>query len=118
MTKLRPRALPRRSERAYYALCEEQHELLARSWIENLVGEGIEASPESSIVFSGVSIIIPSLTSPQTAENVTQNGFIHVTSRTKYYKALEAGVRGCLSTSRQTMSSLLMETEETAEEAL
>lgn len=80
-------------------------------WIQTLVGEALKASPEASIAFAGVGIIVPLLASPQIAEEANQEGFIYVTSRMKYYIALEAAVKEALDSHSQNMTSLMMEVQ-------
>ncbi|KAI1367088.1 hypothetical protein F5Y08DRAFT_299380 [Xylaria arbuscula] len=57
----------------------------ARAWI----GEAVKKSPEASIVWVGVSVILPLLTNPKVADEANQDGFTYVTTRMEYYVALE-----------------------------
>ncbi|GAP83024.2 putative ankyrin repeat protein [Rosellinia necatrix] len=58
-------------------------------WAKNLVTEGVKASPEASIAWAGVCIILPLLTNPQVAEEANRDGFTHVTARMRYYAGFE-----------------------------
>ncbi|KAK3324517.1 hypothetical protein B0T19DRAFT_486672 [Cercophora scortea] len=58
-------------------------------WAKSWIGEAVKASPEASIAWAGVSIILPLLTNPSTAEEANRDGFTYVTTRMRYYAALE-----------------------------
>ncbi|EFX03641.1 ankyrin repeat protein [Grosmannia clavigera kw1407] len=58
-------------------------------WAKNLVSEGAKASPEASVAWAGVCIILPLLTNPTTAAQANNDGFVYVTARLRYYTALE-----------------------------
>lgn len=51
--------------------------LRAKDWI----GDAVKASPEASIVWAGVCIILPLLTNPQAADESNRGGFTYVTTR-------------------------------------
>ena len=59
--------------------------LWAREWI----AVAVKASPEASIAWAGISIILPLLTNPATAQEANHDGFTYVTTRMRYYAALE-----------------------------
>ena len=46
-------------------------------------------TPEASIVWAGVSVILPLLTNPKVADEANRDGFTYVTTRMEYYAALE-----------------------------
>jgi hypothetical protein len=58
-------------------------------WAKNLIGEAVKACPEASIAWAGVCIILPLLTNPSTADEANRDGFTYVTTRMRYYAALE-----------------------------
>ena len=58
-------------------------------WAKDWIGEAVKASPEASIAWAGVSLILPLLTNPVTAEEANRDGFAYVTTRMRYYAALE-----------------------------
>ncbi|QPG96741.1 hypothetical protein C2857_005142 [Epichloe festucae Fl1] len=59
------------------------------TWARGLVAEAVKASPEASIAWAGVCLILPLLTSPKTASEANSAGFKYVTTRMRYYSALE-----------------------------
>lgn len=58
-------------------------------WAKSLIGEAVKASPEASIAWAGVCLILPLLTNPATADEANRDGFAYVSSRMSYYTALE-----------------------------
>ncbi|KAK4203870.1 hypothetical protein QBC40DRAFT_250714 [Triangularia verruculosa] len=58
-------------------------------WAKGWIGEAVKASPEASIAWAGVAIILPLLTNPQRANEANRDGFAYVTARMRYYAALE-----------------------------
>ncbi|KAF6798278.1 vegetative incompatibility protein het-e-1 [Colletotrichum sojae] len=54
-----------------------------------LISEAAKASPEAGIAWSGVSILLPLLKNPSTAEEANRDGLSYVTSRLRYYIELE-----------------------------
>ncbi|KAH8897857.1 hypothetical protein GQ53DRAFT_625795, partial [Thozetella sp. PMI_491] len=58
-------------------------------WAKGWIGEALIASPEASIAWAGVCIILPLLTNPKTADDANRSGFTYVTTRMRYYSALE-----------------------------
>ncbi|KAI3333003.1 hypothetical protein F4824DRAFT_275426 [Ustulina deusta] len=58
-------------------------------WAKDLIGEAVKQSPEASIVWAGVSIILPLLTNPKIADEAVRDGFKYVTTRMQYYTELE-----------------------------
>ncbi|KAL1892390.1 hypothetical protein Sste5346_007128 [Sporothrix stenoceras] len=63
--------------------------LWAKDWINNAV----QASPQASIAWAGVCLILPLLTNPTTAAEASLDGFADVTTRMRYYVALEPLLR-------------------------
>jgi len=58
-------------------------------WAKDWIGKAASASPEASIAWAGVSVILPLLTNPVTAEEANRDGFAYVTTRMRYYAAFE-----------------------------
>ncbi|KAL5083666.1 hypothetical protein Trisim1_001042 [Trichoderma cf. simile WF8] len=57
--------------------------------IKALTDEVVKASPEASLAWAGVCILLPVLTSSSAAEEASRDGFIYVTSRIRYYMEFE-----------------------------
>ncbi|KAI0972746.1 ankyrin [Xylaria arbuscula] len=58
-------------------------------WAKEFVGEAARQSPEASIAWAGVCIILPLLTNPKVADEANSDGFAYVTTRMQYYTELE-----------------------------
>ncbi|KJR84272.1 ankyrin repeat-containing protein [Sporothrix schenckii 1099-18] len=58
-------------------------------WAKDWIGEAVKASPEASIAWAGVCMILPLLTNAKTTEDANRDGFTYVTTRMRYYTALE-----------------------------
>ncbi|KAJ3572376.1 hypothetical protein NPX13_g5069 [Xylaria arbuscula] len=58
-------------------------------WAKDWIGEAVKRSPEASIAWVGVSVILPLLTNPKVADEANRDGFTYVTTRMEYYAALE-----------------------------
>ena len=58
-------------------------------WAKGLIDETIRASPEASLAWAGVCVILPLLTQPSVAEQANRDGFTYVTARMRFYIALE-----------------------------
>ncbi|KAI0428576.1 hypothetical protein F5Y09DRAFT_312761 [Xylaria sp. FL1042] len=58
-------------------------------WAKDWIGEAVKQSPEASIAWAGVCIILPLLTNPRVADEANSNGFVYVTTRMRYYTELE-----------------------------
>ncbi|OIW26601.1 hypothetical protein CONLIGDRAFT_481751 [Coniochaeta ligniaria NRRL 30616] len=58
-------------------------------WAKDWIGVAVKASPEASIVWAGVSVILPFLSNPKTADEANRDGFANVTTRIGYYAGLE-----------------------------
>jgi hypothetical protein len=79
------------------------HEFILRDQIANaarfvqvfnkLVSEAVKTSPEASVAWAGVSVILPVLTNPSAAEGANMDGLAYVTSRASYYVQLEPILR-------------------------
>ncbi|KAK2024517.1 hypothetical protein LX32DRAFT_500459, partial [Colletotrichum zoysiae] len=54
-----------------------------------LIGEAVKVSPEASLAWAGVFVLLPVLTNPSAAEEANRNGLSYVTSRIRYYIELE-----------------------------
>lgn len=57
--------------------------------LKDYVGKAVQVSPEASMAWAGVCIILPILTNPSTAEQANRDGFAYVTARMRFYVALE-----------------------------
>ncbi|KAH7002585.1 hypothetical protein EDB80DRAFT_80347 [Ilyonectria destructans] len=57
--------------------------------MKTVINEAVKASPEASLAWAGVCVILPLLTNPSVAEQANSNGFAYVTSRMRFYVALE-----------------------------
>ncbi|RWA09407.1 hypothetical protein EKO27_g5694 [Xylaria grammica] len=62
-------------------------------WAKNLISEAVKQSPEASIAWAGVCMILPLLTNPEAAQAANRDGFTYVTARMRYYTELEPLVR-------------------------
>lgn len=58
-------------------------------WAKVWIGKAIKVSPEASMAFAGVCMILPVLTRPIAADEANLDGFTYVTTRMRYYIALE-----------------------------
>ncbi|CAK7207630.1 hypothetical protein SEUCBS139899_010441 [Sporothrix eucalyptigena] len=58
-------------------------------WAKDWIGDAVKASPEASVGWAGVCMILPLLTNPKTTEDANRGGFTYVTTRMRYYAALE-----------------------------
>jgi hypothetical protein len=75
------------------------HEFILRDQIANaakfvqafnrLISEAVKMSPEASVAWAGVSVLLPILTNPSAAEEANIDGLVYVTSRASYYVQLE-----------------------------
>ncbi|KAI1821303.1 hypothetical protein F4861DRAFT_475858 [Xylaria intraflava] len=62
-------------------------------WAKDLIGEAVKQSPEASIAWAGVSIVLPLLTNPKVADDANRDGFTYVTTRMSYYAELETQIQ-------------------------
>lgn len=58
-------------------------------WAKDWIDEAVKASPEASIAWAGVCVVLPLLTNPSAADAANRDGFACVTNRMRYYIALE-----------------------------
>ena len=58
-------------------------------WAKDWIGDAVKASPEASIAWAGVCVILPLLTNAKVADEANRDGFTYVTARMRYYAALE-----------------------------
>ncbi|KAI0862797.1 hypothetical protein F4860DRAFT_97630 [Xylaria cubensis] len=58
-------------------------------WAKDWIGEAVKQSPDASIVWAGVCIILPLLTNPRIADEANRDGFAYVTTRMQYYNEFE-----------------------------
>lgn len=58
-------------------------------WGKDWIGAAVQASPEASIVWAGVSAILPFLTNPSVSNKSNSEGFNYVTSRMDWYVTFE-----------------------------
>ncbi|KAH6620872.1 ankyrin repeat protein [Chaetomium sp. MPI-SDFR-AT-0129] len=61
-------------------------------WAKDWIDLATRASPEASIAWAGISIVLPLLTNHRTAEQANREGFTYVTTRMRYYTAFEPEV--------------------------
>ncbi|KAI1760617.1 hypothetical protein GGR53DRAFT_509023 [Hypoxylon sp. FL1150] len=57
--------------------------------IKGLIDEAVKVSPEASLAWAGVCVLLPVLTNPSAAEEANSCGLSYVTSRIRYYVELE-----------------------------
>jgi len=57
--------------------------------MKDFVGTAVAASPLASLAWAGVCVILPILTNPSAVEQANSDGFTYVTSRMRFYVALE-----------------------------
>lgn len=57
--------------------------------MKSFVDEAIKVSPEASLAWAGVCVILPIFTNPSAAEAANRDGLSYVTSRIRYYVELE-----------------------------
>ncbi|KAH8752747.1 hypothetical protein F5883DRAFT_388899, partial [Diaporthe sp. PMI_573] len=57
--------------------------------VKGLVDEAVKVSPEASLAWAGVCVLLPVLTSPSAVEEANRDGLSYVTSRIRYYVELE-----------------------------
>ncbi|KAI0449474.1 hypothetical protein F5B21DRAFT_47833 [Xylaria acuta] len=58
-------------------------------WAKDWIGAAVKQSPEASIAWAGVCIILPLLTNPKTADEANRDGIAYVTTRMQYYTKLQ-----------------------------
>jgi hypothetical protein len=58
-------------------------------WAKDWISSATKALPEASIAWAGISLILPLLTNPKTAEEATRTGFDYMANRMRYYMAFE-----------------------------
>src|ERR1700744_4517752 len=58
-------------------------------WAKELIDAGVQASPEASMAWCGISFILPLLARSAETEEVHRDGFVHVTARMQFYVQLE-----------------------------
>ncbi|KAF2147926.1 hypothetical protein K461DRAFT_283068 [Myriangium duriaei CBS 260.36] len=59
-------------------------------WARDWVSQAVRASPEASLVWAGISLILPLLTNSRTVNEANHTGFIYITARMDYYAGLES----------------------------
>jgi len=57
--------------------------------LKDFVGQAVNACPQASIAWAGVCLVLPLLTNPSAAKQANRDGFTYVTSRMRFYTALE-----------------------------
>ena len=57
--------------------------------MKDFVAEAVKASPEASLAWAGVCLVIPILTIPETAKEANSKGLTEITLRMRYYVKLE-----------------------------
>ncbi|KAK0731925.1 hypothetical protein B0H67DRAFT_501978, partial [Lasiosphaeris hirsuta] len=58
-------------------------------WAKGWISLATQASPEASIAWAGIAMVLPLLTNTRTAEEANHEGFTYVTTRMDYYAAFE-----------------------------
>jgi ankyrin repeat protein len=58
-------------------------------WAKDWIGDSVKASPEASVAWAGICIILPLLTNAKIADEANRDGFTYVTTRMHYYTGLE-----------------------------
>jgi ankyrin repeat protein len=58
-------------------------------WAKDWIDGAVKASPEASVAWAGVCVILPFLTNAKTADEANRDGFANVTTRMGYYAGLE-----------------------------
>lgn len=58
-------------------------------YLKPVIDEAVKASPEASLIWAGVCIVLPLLTSSSAAREANRDGFTYVTARMRFYVALE-----------------------------
>ncbi|KAK3385847.1 hypothetical protein B0H63DRAFT_188229 [Podospora didyma] len=58
-------------------------------WAKDWIGEAVTAAPEAAVAWAGVCLVLPLLVKPQLADEAQRDGFAYVTTRMRYYAALE-----------------------------
>ncbi|KAK3396969.1 hypothetical protein B0T20DRAFT_317822, partial [Sordaria brevicollis] len=59
------------------------------STVKDFIEQAVKGSPEASIAWAGVCIILPLLTNPIIADEANKDGFAYVTSRMSFWTAME-----------------------------
>ncbi|KAL0944803.1 vegetative incompatibility protein het-e-1 [Colletotrichum truncatum] len=57
--------------------------------MKGVIDEAVKGSPEASLAWAGVSVLLPILTNPSAAAEANRDGLTYVTSRIRYYVELE-----------------------------
>jgi hypothetical protein len=75
----------------YEFVLEDQIAQVAKlvQWGKALIDEGVKASPEASVAWCGICLILPLFTQSSATEKANRAGFTYVTARMRYYVALE-----------------------------
>ena len=58
-------------------------------WGKALIDDAVKVSPEASLAWCGVCLVLPLLTIPSDAENSHREGFAYVSGRMRYYLGIE-----------------------------
>ena len=58
-------------------------------WGKDLIDEGVKASPEASMAWCAISLLLPLFMASAETAKTHQDGFYHVTARMEFYVALE-----------------------------
>ncbi|KAH8751652.1 hypothetical protein F5883DRAFT_651801 [Diaporthe sp. PMI_573] len=58
--------------------------------VKGLVDEAVKVSPEASLAWAGVCVLLPVLTNPVAAEEASRDRLFYITSRIHYYVELES----------------------------
>ena len=74
-------------------------------WGKGLIDEAVKASPEASLAWAGVCLVLPLLTRPREASEASEAGFAYVTACLRHYTGLERSLLG--DTTEDTVRSSL-----------
>ncbi|KAF2233513.1 hypothetical protein EV356DRAFT_567970 [Viridothelium virens] len=59
-------------------------------WAKEWIDQAVQASPQASMVWAAISMILPLITKPAAAAQANSDGLAYVTTRMQYYNALES----------------------------
>ncbi|KAK4144037.1 uncharacterized protein C8A04DRAFT_28380 [Dichotomopilus funicola] len=57
--------------------------------LKGIIGEAVKVSPQASVAWAGICVVIPLLANPSAQDTANRDGFTYVANRMGYYTALE-----------------------------
>jgi ankyrin repeat protein len=57
--------------------------------LKGIIGEAVKVSPQASVAWAGICVVIPLLANPSAEDTANRDGFAYVANRMGYYTALE-----------------------------